>query len=180
MSVYAITCGGPDLGARIRAVLGAGARVVVRELELREEFLISGVILHARMPGAEEEARRRGLGLHLPGGADVAAVRRRFSGLLGYSAHTPGEGAGADYSFLSPIWPPTSKPGRPALGPEVVRGHVALGGLTPERARVAMTHGAVGVASMGGIFGAPGEEAARVAAFRSAVEDQAPSAPRRN
>lgn len=169
MIVYGITCGGPDLGARVRAALDAGARVVVRELALREELLIPGVILHARMPGAEEEARRLGLGLHLPGDADVAAVRRRFSGLLGFSAHAPGEGLGADYSFLSPIWPPTSKEGRPALGPTVVRGYVALGGLTPERARIAMEHGAVGVASMGGIFGAPGEEAARVSAFYAAA-----------
>lgn len=173
MTLYALTCGGPDLAARVRAVRGAGAIVLVRELELDPELAQPGVILHARMPGAEALAAARGLGLHLPGGADVAAVRARFPGPLGYSAHSVAEAhaaraAGADVVFLSPIWAPTSKPGRPPLGPLHLDGLVALGGVTV--ARVAECRGAAGVAVLGGIFGQPGREVDATRAYLTALQ----------
>src|SRR5262249_28392553 len=62
-------------------------------------------------------------GVHLPGGSDPAAARRRLpNGLIGVSAHSPEEAAaqlaaGADYATLSPIFLTSSKPGYgPALG----------------------------------------------------------------
>src|SRR5579864_8838368 len=62
-------------------------------------------------------------GVHLPGGGDPAAARRRLpSGLIGVSAHSPEEAAaqlraGADYATLSPIFLTQSKPGYgPAVG----------------------------------------------------------------
>src|SRR5216683_5864171 len=62
-------------------------------------------------------------GVHLPGGSDPAAARRRLPrGLIGVSAHSAGEAAallraGADYVTLSPIFLTESKPGYgPALG----------------------------------------------------------------
>jgi Thiamine monophosphate synthase len=169
--LFALTMGGPALAARVRAALDAGARVLVRELSL-PDTLFPGVILHARMPGAEEEARRLGLGLHLASDMDVAAVRRRFSGELGASTHSVDEAraardAGADHVFLSPIWPPSSKPGRPTLGIGVVGGVVALGGITPERAEACIAAGAVGVAVMGGIFGRVGEEGEATLTYRT-------------
>jgi thiamine monophosphate synthase len=144
------------------------------------------LILHARMPGAPEMAGERGLGLHLPGSADphrddVRAARATHAGLLGASTHTPDEAltalaAGADYVLLSPIWPSPGKPGdtRPPLGCAgfaALRGRpvLALGGLTPARAREALAAGAWGWAAMGALFGDP--ERLTPAAWAAALRD---------
>jgi thiamine-phosphate pyrophosphorylase len=106
-------------------------------------------------------------GVHLPGGADPAALRARLPGaLVGASAHSADEAAallraGADYVTLSPVFPTASKPGYgPALGlaglaeataraPGPV---IALGGVTPENAACCLATGARGVAVMGEVM----------------------------
>jgi thiamine monophosphate synthase len=183
--LFGITGGGPHLAERVRRALESGVdRVVVREDVLPDEILdlapewSDRLVLHARMPGADVVAGSLDMGLHLPGGADVAAWRRRFRGPLGYSAHSVEEAraaraAGADHVFLSPIWAPTSKPDdrRPTLGPGVLREvpAVALGGVTV--ARIAECSGAAGVAVLGGLFGAE-DIGAAARAFRAAVDQK--------
>ena len=186
MILYGITCGGPRLVVRIVAALDAGLDiVVVREPTLPPLGLLlpygDRVVLHARMPGAVEAALRHGFGLHLPdGGTLPPGVRPRR---LGRSTHSVTDARralaeGADYAVLSPIWPPGSKPDdtRPTLGPAVFAevAAVALGGVTPERAREAIAAGAAGVAAMGAIFGGD-DPAAAVRAFRAAQKLQTSS-----
>lgn len=181
-ALLGITDGGPELAARCRAAAAAGLpALLVREATLPEVLLDLPLrlLLHARMPGAIEVARARGLGLHLPSGADVAATRARFDGWLGVSCHSPDEvraarAAGADHALLSPIWAPTSKPldRRPPLGPEALAGLdgvIALGGVTPARVGSCLRAGAAGVAVLGGIFGAA-DVGAAVRAYLAAVQ----------
>ena len=106
-------------------------------------------------------------GVHLPGGGDPAAARRRLPrGLIGVSAHSADEAiaelrAGADYVTLSPIFLTDSKPGYgPALGLDALAAAaaiapgpiVALGGITPNNAASCLAAGARGVAVMGEIM----------------------------
>jgi thiamine-phosphate pyrophosphorylase len=113
-------------------------------------------------------------GVHLPGGADPAAARRRLPhGLIGASAHSAGEAtamlaAGADYVTISPIFLTDSKPGYgPALGLGGLAAAaaasagpvVALAGINPENARSCIEAGAAGIAVMGEIMRAADPEA---------------------
>ena len=114
-------------------------------------------------------------GLHLPGGGDPAAARKRLpSGLIGVSAHTPEEAAaqlraGADYATLSPVFPTSSKPGYgPAVGLDALAAAarlapgpiVALGGIDEGNIAACLAAGARGVAVMGEIMRAADPEAA--------------------
>lgn len=117
------------------------------------------ILLHARLPDATHIAVNEGFGLHHPEG--VAFDRARFSGLIGASRHTLATAraalaSGADYVFLSPIFQ-TSKPGddRPALGPSLTTGCVALGGVTPERVGRCLEAGAAGFAVQSGLYADP-------------------------
>jgi len=112
-------------------------------------------------------------GVHLPGGGDPAAARRRLpNGLIGVSAHTPAEAAaqlraGADYATLSPIFLTQSKPG---YGPAVGLGAlaeaarlapgpiVALGGIDEGTIGDCLAAGARGIAVMGEIMRSPDPE----------------------
>jgi thiamine-phosphate pyrophosphorylase len=113
-------------------------------------------------------------GVHLPGGGDPAAERRRLPrGLIGVSAHTPDEAAaqlaaGADYVTLSPIFLSASKPGYgPAVGLDALaaaarlsRGPIiALGGIDAANAAACLTAGARGIAVMGEVMRAADPEA---------------------
>jgi len=163
----AVTAGGPDLVARVQTLLDAGVEVLVREPTLPEGLPLDRVILHARMPGALAVARA----LHLPSSADVAAVRRTFSGPLGVSCHDPDEAAaaraaGATYTFLSPVFAP--RHGRAARGVAGLAGNVALGGVTLERLAACREAGAAGVAVLGAIWEAP-DPAAAARAFVEAT-----------
>ena len=114
-------------------------------------------------------------GIHLPGGGDPAAARRRLpSGLIGVSAHTPLEAAaqlraGADYVTLSPIFLTRSKPGYgPAVGIDALAEAaltapgpvVALGGIDEGNIAACLAAGAQGIAVMGEIMRAADPEAA--------------------
>jgi thiamine-phosphate pyrophosphorylase len=113
--------------------------------------------------------------IHLPAGADPAAVRARLpvGMLLGVSAHDAAElaraaSAGVDYATLSPIFASASKPGYgPALGAAALARLaagvsipvLALGGIDGARIAQCIDAGATGVAVMGAVMGAgdPGE-----------------------
>src|SRR5216684_3122406 len=112
-------------------------------------------------------------GVHLPGGGDPAAARRRLArGLIGASAHAPEEAAaqlaaGADYVTLSPIFLSASKPGYgPAVGLDALaaaarlsRGPViALGGIDAANAAACLAAGARGIAVMGEVMRAADPE----------------------
>jgi thiamine-phosphate pyrophosphorylase len=112
-------------------------------------------------------------GVHLPGGSDPAAARRRLpEGLIGVSAHLPGEAAaqlkaGGDYATLSPIFLTRSKPGYgPAVGlatlaeaarlaPDRI---VALGGIDAGNIAPCLAAGAHGIAVMGEVMRAADPE----------------------
>jgi thiamine-phosphate pyrophosphorylase len=106
-------------------------------------------------------------GIHLPGGADVAAARQQLPHvLIGASAHTAAEAAtqlaaGADYVTISPIFMTASKPGYgPALGLDGLRATVlsakgpviALAGIDETNAAACLAAGASGIAVMGEIM----------------------------
>ena len=105
-------------------------------------------------------------GVHLPAdGLPVAAVRRRFPGLLvGRSTHTAADVAaaaadGADYVVFGPVW---ASPGKGAgVGLAALAeacGHgvpvLALGGLDPARVAAAGGAGAAGVAGIRAVHAA--------------------------
>jgi len=103
-------------------------------------------------------------GVHLPGGGDPTAARRRLPrGLIGVSAHAPEEAAaqlaaGADYVTLSPIFISASKPGYgPAVGLDALAAAahlspgpvIALGGIDAANVAACLAAGARGIAVMG-------------------------------
>lgn len=103
-------------------------------------------------------------GLHLPGhGLPVSAVRRLDSSwIVGRSVHqsSPGVGnEGADYVLFGTVYPSRSKadPGYVVAGLEALGAFalaascpvIAIGGMTPERARACVARGAAGVAAIG-------------------------------
>lgn len=184
-ALLGITDGRADLRPRCLAAAEAGLpALLVREAAVPDELfdLPLRLVLHARMEGALAAASALGFGLHLPSGADVAATRARFGGLLGVSCHSrvdarAARAAGADYVLLSPIYAPSSKPGdvRPPLGPAALSGldaALALGGVTPARVPACLAAGAAGVAVLGGIFGAADVGAAVAAYLASLPKDQ--------
>jgi thiamine-phosphate diphosphorylase len=120
-----------------------------------------------------------GCGVQLGRRSIPAPTARRLLGpgaVVGYSAHEAGEaasmaGTGVDLVVLGTIWPSASHPGEPAAGTSLISAAaaamaatasteavavpiVAIGGVTPERARAAMTAGAHGVAVLSGVWGA--------------------------
>ena len=114
-------------------------------------------------------------GVHLPGGGNPAAARRRLpTGLIGVSAHSSREAAaslraGADYVTLSPIFLTTSKPGYgPAFGLDALGEAarlaagpvVALGGIDENNVAACIAAGARGIAVMGEVMRAADPEAA--------------------
>jgi thiamine-phosphate pyrophosphorylase len=124
-------------------------------------------------------------GLHFPSGRAKsfrAGVDEKV--LLGVSCHSPEEvsGAledGADYGFLSPLFPPCSKEGfLPPLGLEgfgkIAGGSplplLALGGITPDNAGDAIFAGAAGVAVCGALFNSPDVEGTARKLVRSAEQ----------
>ena len=126
-------------------------------------------------------------GVHLgPDDLPVAAVRRCAPPgfLIGYSTDDPESARravreGADYLGCGAVYPTGSKPDAGAvIGLErldevaraVAAPVVAIGGVTPARAREVATTGAAGVAVIGAVMGAPdpaGAAAALLAPFRA-------------
>lgn len=116
-------------------------------------------------------------GVHLPASSPAAASLRRDFGetfLVGRSAHDEAELAFAidhDWVFLSPLFPTSSKPGAPALGPARFTDLVALspapvvalGGVTRENLVTAFASGAIGVAAISSLLAKDGAQFVREA-----------------
>jgi len=113
----------------------------------------------ARMAGAD--------GVHLPErGLPVKVVRGLVGDawLIGCSVHAPDDARratddGADYVFLGPIWETPTHQERVGLGVGALKGLgsirvVAIGGVTPARARACRDAGAWGVAAVSALWGA--------------------------
>jgi thiamine-phosphate pyrophosphorylase len=169
----------PDLAARARAVAQAGAVALharapgldVRPLLELAQLLKRAVagtsallLVNDRVDLARVIA---GGGVHLPAGGLPVGEARRLLGpaaLIGRSVHSPEEARqahedGADYVFLGPIWETASHPGRKPLGPEAIARSaparvIAIGGVTPERARLSRAAGASGVAVISAVWNA--------------------------
>jgi thiamine-phosphate pyrophosphorylase len=126
-----------------------------------------------------EVAQALGAGMHVGfRGPSVAEARAALKAevLIGCSVHNPKEAAravaaGADYLFVSPIFPTRSKPGHPGMGLTALRTIgaafpvvpiFALGGLSPAHAAACREAGAYGAAVLSGIMEADASaEAAR-------------------
>ena len=137
----------PDLAEFLDAVLPNGVDVVqLREkgLEAREELALLDVVReaahrHGRLFAVNDRAdlaRVAGADvLHLGQGDLPVALAREVVGdemLVGLSSHSVGEtGAaavepGVDYFCAGPTWVTPTKPGRPAVGLELVRHAAAV------------------------------------------------------
>jgi len=137
---------GRALTELVRGLLGHGPKVVVNT---RVDVAIAA--------GAA--------GVHLPADSIAPATLRAWTGpefLIGVSCHSlpevrRAETEGADYAFLSPIFPSPSKPGYgPPLGLDILREVclavripvLALGGVDESNAEACVAAGAAGFASI--------------------------------
>jgi thiamine-phosphate pyrophosphorylase len=156
---------GDDFAAAIeRAVAGCppgSVLVQVREKDLDGKELLELIAIARRYTRVIVNDRvdvalaAEAIAVHLPeDGISVADARAQFpTGVIGVSRHAPDANTGADLIQLGPIFETPSKPGRAALGLDVLRAPhgtaklVAVGGIdTPERARDAASAGADAVA----------------------------------
>lgn len=150
---------GPDIAIHLRARV-SGNRLVSLADSLRDITASAGarLIIHDR---ADVARLCRADGVQLPGAGIPVERARGLVGeeaLIGCSVHAPAEArsamaAGANYVFLGNIWETPSHPGRPGLGVHAiteanVRGVIAIGGVTAERAALAAEAGAAGVAAI--------------------------------
>jgi 8-oxo-dGTP diphosphatase len=179
--LYAISnaaqLGVPEFLARLKAALARGVRLIQlreRGLAARDlaalavevvaaahahgaRVLVNGDVTLAREAGAD--------GVHLTAGQLRALSTRPPLALCAASCHDADELAraaalGLDFVVLSPVLPTASHPGEPGIGwqrfAERVRDYplpvYALGGMRPELLTTARTHGAHGVALLGGIW----------------------------
>jgi thiamine-phosphate pyrophosphorylase len=106
--------------------------------------------------------------------ADVRALAHGWHGWIGRSVHSISEAAeardgGADYLVVGTIYPTASHPGAGA-GPELIREVatlglpvIAIGGMTPQRAREVRDAGAYGVAAISAAWRATDSAAAALA-----------------
>ena len=169
--------GRPDLAERARAVAAAGAIALhargpglagrafldlARTLRAAVEQTDSRLFVNDRL----DVARIVGAsGVHLPGAGFPLEEARRLLGpdaVIGQSVHSASaarraHAEGADYVFLGPIWDTPSHPGAAPLGPEVMAAAapakvIAIGGITPERARACAGAGAYGVAAISAVW----------------------------
>lgn len=162
---------GPEIAIQLRARV-SGHHLVSLADALRDITASAGarLIIHDR---ADVARLCRADGVHLPGsGIPVARARALVEkeALIGCSVHAPAEAqsamaAGADYVFLGNIWETPSHLGRHGLGVRAiteanVRGVIAIGGVTPERAALAAGGGAVGVAAIRALWDAADPAAA--------------------
>lgn len=187
-------------GRPLAQVIASAAAGGVDAVVLRERLTGSGwaALLEALAPLRErglrvlasrrlDVARAFALdGVHLAADAVPVALARRWLGpdaAIGYSAHSGAEARraaeqGASYVTLSPIYPTDSKPGAPGHGcrwlAEAVHDlpvpALALGGVTPERAREVLEAGAAGVAAVSAL-GAADDVRKAAAEFREVMRE---------
>ncbi len=164
----------------VRASIAGGCRwISVREKDLPDGEqialvnelapLVRGAGGSLLLHGAAELARACAAdGVHLPAGADVAAVRTLLGPqkIVGISIHSAAESAAldpqiVDYVIAGPVFATESKPGYgPALGPagvaDIVRSArvpvIGIGGIAAANVDDVMKAGAAGIAVMGGVM----------------------------
>lgn len=158
----------PDLADRARALAAIGPvalHVRAKSLPVRRLIAVAQAFQATGSPvfindRADVASIVGAAGLHLPAtGLPLAAARRVVGAemLIGRSTHSPSEAraavhGGATYAFLGPMWETASHPEREPLGPAAIGAArpapiIAIGGITPERARIAHQAGAWGVAA---------------------------------
>jgi thiamine-phosphate pyrophosphorylase len=127
------------------------------------------LIIHGRVDLLAENSFFSGVHLNKFGPA-IINVRREFGeeSIIGFSAHDAQEAqdaflSGADYVFISPVFPPISKEKtREALGVDGLKiciessdgDVIALGGITSKNAKQCMQVGASGIAVIGSVLNA--------------------------
>lgn len=161
----------PDAFSDAAAALAESVR------QARPDVVLS---VHGRL----DVARQLGAGVHVGRrGATLAeAVGAQLAGPVGVSAHSATTAAhagrgGADYATLSPVFETRTHPDAVPTGIDPLRLAVeraglpilALGGITPPRARIARMVGAHGVAAISSLLFA-WDEAQTVRQFLEAVE----------
>ena len=182
----------------LEGALSAGVRIVqLRDKALGDEALLDAAVRvgeECRAAGAlfvlndrADIAVKAGAdGVHL--GQDDAALTaaRSLVGpdlLIGVSTHTPdqvdaAERSTADYLGVGPVHETPTKPGRPAVGPELVR-HAsantakpffAIGGIDPARAAAVIAAGARRIAVVRAICDARGPGRRRPSELLAAIE----------
>lgn len=192
--LYLITGARPDLGDFLEAAIAGGVDVV----QLREKALDDRTLLPA-LETARAVTVRRGVPLVVNDRPDLAllveadavhvgqddlpvAAVRRLGLPVGLSTHAPAQidAADADYIGVGPVFATPTKPGRPAVGLELVRyaaTHArlpwfAIGGIDLENASAVVAAGASRIAVVRAIGDASDpEEAAR--RLRRALEGAA-------
>ncbi|MCL4865459.1 MAG: thiamine phosphate synthase [Gemmatimonadales bacterium] len=174
-----VICRGADFGIQAAAIAAAGSGVAVHARApgstAAQLTVFAGRILALARPAEAAvvvSARpdlAQGLGAQgvqlRAGDLTVADARRVFpSGWIGRSAHSDAEAEaavaeGADYLLVGTIYPSASHPDQAAAGPDLGartaalgRPVIAIGGMTPERAREARSAGAWGVAAISALW----------------------------
>ena len=142
-------------------VFAEAAEAFAADLRRAHPALILSV--HGRLDVAETI----GAGLHVGrrGATTEDAVAAGLGGLLGVSCHSATAAvraarAGADYVTVSPIWQTRTHPDAEPAGIDVLRVAaersgvpvLALGGITPPRARIGRIVGAHGAAAISGLL----------------------------
>ena len=168
-----------DHGAAPGDFAQAAAALAEAVREVRPEAVLS---VHGRL----EVAQRIGAGLHVGRrGATLAeALAAGLPGPVGVSAHSAtgvarAARAGADYATLSPVFPTRTHPDAVPTGVDPLRlaaergglPVLALGGMTPPRARIARLVGAHGAAAVSSLLFA-WDEVQTVRQFLDAVADE--------
>jgi thiamine-phosphate pyrophosphorylase len=183
--LYLITPARPDLADFLEAAVRGGVDLVqIREKELRDRELL------AVLEEARAVTRKLGVPLVVNDRPDLAVLcgadfvhvglddvsvddARRFGLGVGLSTHSRGEidAASADYLGVGPVYETPTKPGRPAVGLELVRYAAerarrpwfAIGGIDASNVGEVVSVGARRVAVVRAIGEAPDpEEAAAV------------------
>jgi thiamine-phosphate pyrophosphorylase len=191
--LYLVAPARPDLEDFLEAAIRGGVDVVqIRDRELSDRALLTALEL------AREVTRRHGVPFVVNDRADLAqlvdadlvhvgqhdlpvAAARRLGLAIGLSTHSPQEidSADADYLGVGPVFATPTKPGRPAVGLELVRYAVshakvpwfAIGGIDETTVQHVVEAGATRVAVVRAICDAPDTEAA-ARILRYALERQ--------
>jgi thiamine-phosphate diphosphorylase len=188
----------PDLGIRAAAIAAAGPAVALHARDrdatgaeltraaLRLQALArppeASLLVNAR-PDLAAAIGAQGLQLGT-GDISLEDARRVFpAGWIGRSVHSLAEARvaaaeGADFVLLGNVYDTASHPGRPGLGPSMVREVVALGrpviaigGVTAAKAHQLREAGAYGVAAISALWDAADPAAAALALLAPWLEE---------
>lgn len=163
---------GNDVALHIRSGRLGGKRLTELAQQVKAVCESHGTVVLVN--DRADVARAAGVdGIHLPSAGLPLSAARSLLGedaLIGRSTHSIDEACeaaneGVDYVFLGPIWPTRSHPDRAPLGTAALSAvqHVpviAIGGVEPERVRLAIDSGAYGVAAISSLWHAPDPRAA--------------------